>query len=230
MVQPLRRYEAIESLEGRSTDASDRRMSTPTPSILPAASGGHLSTAAYTSRRLAPISAHDRRKRCSPLNRNGRSPWPESARLPARCGSDGAARPALLSDQGGSTAHLKGSSALVERAAAVAHDPAGPRDVLHLLGQGQQRQLPLDTLRPGGHLGFLRREILCFATSIYPGGPGGRSLRFPTFPRNSRSGGSGYCRRTTNPPHSWLFLTSSIAVLKCPADTQSFSWFFPCCP
>ena len=28
---------------------------------------------------------------------------------------------------------------------------------------------------------------------------------------------------------SSLFLSSSIAVLKCAADTQSFSWFLPCC-
>jgi len=58
--------------------------------------------------------------------------------------------PALL-DQGGHTADLEGPADLVKGVAMVAHDATGLGDVLKLLSQLQQRQLPSSTLSQGGH-------------------------------------------------------------------------------
>jgi hypothetical protein len=63
----------------------------------------------------------------------------------------GPPRPAALFDQGGDATDLEGPADLVEGFPVVAHDAAGLGDVLELLRQLQQRQLPSSTLSDGGH-------------------------------------------------------------------------------
>ena len=55
--------------------------------------------------------------------------------------------------QSGDAPDLEGPAHLVKGVAVKPHQTAGLRDIVELLGQSEQRQLPLDTLRRrGGHL------------------------------------------------------------------------------
>lgn len=56
-------------------------------------------------------------------------------------------------DQRCDAADLKGSAHFVERVAVIAHEFAGTGDVAELLGELQQGQFPLGTLRERSHLG-----------------------------------------------------------------------------
>jgi hypothetical protein len=63
------------------------------------------------------------------------------------------ARAALLLDQCGRAADLEGAAHLVEAVAVIAHQLASLRDIAELLGQLQQGQFSLGTLRERSHLG-----------------------------------------------------------------------------
>jgi hypothetical protein len=62
------------------------------------------------------------------------------------------ARTSLVCHKRRHASHLEGTTDLVKRIAVIAHELAGPRDVLKFFGQRQQRELPLDTLGWGGQL------------------------------------------------------------------------------
>jgi len=60
-------------------------------------------------------------------------------------------RATALLDESGHPADLEGAADLIERVAVIAHDAAGLRDALQLLGKMQQGELPSSTLSQGGH-------------------------------------------------------------------------------